>query len=203
MADMNTLLTTIRDALAGDAAIKVWTNATYEKDHKVFVGVDKRNPPGESDCPLVVVAHSEKKSGESAEVIEHQFQVSLEIIDETMVEASSTTTYKESILALITAELTREGKTAEEIATAIALITDSFDDDPTATIESNITEYAGMRRIEEFRQLILACIETALDSYRITKTPTVFGPIEFFPSFMCDMLITIEEETEFGSEFVE
>lgn len=203
MADINILLNSIRDAISEDAAIKVWTNATYDKGHTVFVGVDTRNPPSEADCPVVVISQAGKDAGEAADVISHQFNVSCEIIDESMTEVSSTTTYKESILALITAELEREGKSPAEVADAIALITDSFDDDPTATIDSNITEYTGVKRIEEFRQKILAAIGNALPPYRITRIETLYEPLMFFPSFMCDMAITVEEETTFGSDFIE
>lgn len=203
MSDMNTLLTSIRDAIARDAAIKVWTQATYTKDHNIFVGVDTKNPPAESDCPCVALSPSEKRGGNSEDVISHVFNVSCEIIDESMTATSSTTTYKDSILALITAELEREGKSAAEIATAIALITDSFDDDLTVTIDSNITEYAGVQRIETFRLKVLAAISGALTDYRITKVETGYETIMFFPSFMCDMEITIEEKTEFGDDFVQ
>jgi len=202
MSDVNTLLTSIRDAIAGDAATKVWTQATYTKDHTLFVGVDINTPPAEADCPCVVLAPVEKVGGEEQDTIGHQFNVSCEIFDESMTTVTSTTTYKDSILALITAELTREGKTAGEIATAIALITDSFDDDPTATIDSNITEYAGVKRIETFRQKVLAAVASVAD-IKITKVETAYEAIAFFPAFMCDMLITIEQETEFGDDFVQ
>jgi len=200
--NMNTLLTSIRDAVAGNAAIKVWTQATYTKDHEVFVGADTRNPPAASDCPCVVIAPIIKKGGYSEDVIAHKVVVSCEVIDETMTTVSSTTNFKDSILALITAELTREGKTAGEIATAIALITDSFDDDPTAIIASNITQYAGVANIETFRQKVLAAVKGIAD-IRITDIESSYETIMFYPSFLCDMVITVEEETDFESEFVE
>lgn len=200
--NMNTLLASIRDAIAENAAIKVWTNATYGKDHKVYVGVDTRNPPPASDCPLVAVAHAGKVDGEAQETLVGRFAIALEIIDENMTAVTSTTTYKESILALITAELEREGKTQEEIDAAIALITDSFDDDPTATIDSNITEYTGIQNIEAFRQKVIAAVN-AISGIRITTVETDYEPIAFFPSAMCDMVVTIEEDTVFGSTFIE
>ncbi|MHB8109760.1 MAG: hypothetical protein ACYDHW_06980 [Syntrophorhabdaceae bacterium] len=202
MSNMNTLLASIRDGIANNAAIKVWTQANYAKDHKVFVGMDTRNPPGEADCPFVVMIPHHKMAGEDAEAIPHQFYFYLGIFDENTREISTTTTYKESILALITAELEREGKTAAEVAAAIALITDSFDEDPTATIDSNITEYAGVQNIEAFRQLVLAAIDGAITS-RITEIETGYEPIEAFPMFLQDMLVTIEKETAFGSAFNE
>jgi hypothetical protein len=202
MSNMNTLLASIRDGIANSAAIKVWTQANYTKDHKVFVGMDTRYPPGESDCPFVVMIPHHKVAGESAESIPHQFYFYLGIFDENTREITTTTTYKESILALITAELEREGKTAAEIAAAIALITDSFDEDPTATIDSNVTEYKGVQNIEAFRQLVLSAIDAAITT-RITEIETGYEPIEAYPMFLQDMMITIEEETAFGSAFIE
>lgn len=154
MSDMNTLLTSIRDAIASNAAIKVWTQATYTKDHKVFVGVDTKNPPGEADCPCVALSPSEKHGGNSEDVITHVFNVSCEIIDET-----STTT-------------------------------------------GNIVEYSGVQDIETFRQKVLAAVD-GVAGIRITKVETGYETIMFFPSFMCDMEITIEQETEFGDDFVQ
>jgi hypothetical protein len=154
MSDMNTLLTSIRDGIAGNAAIKTWTQATYTKDHKVFVGLDTRFPPAESDCPCVVLSPARKIGGESQEVITHKFEVSCEIINE-----GSTTT-------------------------------------------SNKVEYNGVQEIETFRQKVLDAIHGLAD-IRIRTVETEYETIMFFPSFMCDMVITIEEETEFGSEFVE
>jgi hypothetical protein len=200
--NINTLLASIRNAIAEDAAIKVWTNATYDKDHKVYVGVDTRNPPSVSDCPVVVVALAGKVDGESQEAVIARFAVMMEVIDENMTEAVSTTTYKESILALITAELGREGKSTAEIDAALALITDSFDDDPEATIDSNITEYSGIQNIETFRQKVIAAIN-GISGIRIITVETDYEPIAFFPSAMCDMIITIEDTIGFGDEAIE
>lgn len=154
MSDMNTLLTSIRDAIANNAAIKTWTQTTYSKDHTVFVGVDTKRPPAEADCPCVVVSHAKKVGGEAQEVIDHRFSVSCEVINE-----SSTTT-------------------------------------------GNIVEYAGMQELETFRQKVLDAVHGVSD-IRIRTVETEYEAIMFFPSFLCDMIITIEEETEFGSEFVE
>lgn len=151
MSDMNTLLTSIRDAVANNAAIKAWTQLTYAKDHKVFVGIDTRNPPGESDCPCVVLSPVHKLGGGNQDVIVHDFMVSCEVINED------------------------------------------------STVTGNITEYAGVQEIETFRQKVLDAANTISD--RIVKVGTDYEAIMFFPSFMCDMQISIEEETEFGDDF--
>lgn len=152
--NMNTLLASIRDAIANSTTVKTWTNATYGKDHKVFVGVDTRQPPVASDCPCVVLAPAAKVAGESQDVITHKVNVSCEIIDE----VSDTT--------------------------------------------GNIVEYSGVQDLETFRQKVLAAVDE-VSGVRITIVETEYETIMFFPSFMCDMAITIEEETEFGSSFIE
>jgi hypothetical protein len=202
MSDMNTLLTSIRDAISDNAAIKVFTQAEYSKDHTVFVGIDTRALPGQTDCPCVVLGFGMKDSGEEAPSIEHGFVVSCEVYDENTRTVSEATTYKESILALITAELEREEKSAAEIAAAIAAITDHFDDDPTATLDSNVTELKGVQNLETFRQKVLDAIAGVAD-IRITKVETTYETVMFFPFFICDMAVTIEQETEFGDNFVQ
>lgn len=82
MSSRNTILAAIRDAIAGSATIKAWTQANYSADHKVFVGIDRRNPPGESDCPFVVILPEHKKAGLSANVIQHEFYLCCAICDE-------------------------------------------------------------------------------------------------------------------------
>lgn len=151
--NMNTLLTSIRDAIAADSAIKTWTQSTYTKDHTVFVGVDTRNPPAEADCPCVVLSMTGKTGGYARDVISHSFIVSCEINKD-----SHTTT-------------------------------------------SNKIEYDGMQQLETFRQKVLTAIK-ALD-LRVTEVDTTYETIMFYPAFLCDMVITIEEENEFGSDFIE
>lgn len=157
MSSRNTILTAMRDAVATSATIKAWTQANYSADHTVFVGIDPRKPPGESDCPYVVILPEHKKAGESADVIQHQFYLCCGICDEN----------------------TRTG------------------------LATNITEYTGVQNIETFRGLVLTALNAAAFSGRITEVETGDEPFAAFPMLLQDMLITIEEETEFGDTFVE
>lgn len=51
--NINTLLESLRNAIADDASTKSWTTAKYARNHKVYVGIDLRNPPGDTDYPIV------------------------------------------------------------------------------------------------------------------------------------------------------
>lgn len=158
--DINTLLTTIRDAVADDTATKTWTQSIYTKDHHVFLGIDERNPPAESSYPAVSLYPVNKAAGEGQESIRHTVGLSLGIHDES---------------------LATGGKT-------------------------NVTEYNGMQRIETFRQKVFDATATAvtgLSGMSITEIETEYSAIEFFPYFLCVMTITADEETEFGSDFLQ
>ena len=61
--DMLTLIETIRDAVHDDSDTQTWCTANYSRNHKVYVGIDMRNPPGDSDCPLVHLFPKAKISG--------------------------------------------------------------------------------------------------------------------------------------------
>lgn len=60
-----THLHNVRDAVADDAAVKAWCQSNYSQDHKVYVGVDTRKPPGADDYPLVHLYPVSKAEGYS------------------------------------------------------------------------------------------------------------------------------------------
>ena len=81
--DINTILTNIRNGVADDSATKVWTQATYAKDHKVFVGIDLRDPPRSEYCPDVSIYPLKKSSGDNSVTKDHHFGVGVRIYDDT------------------------------------------------------------------------------------------------------------------------
>ena len=50
---IKTILEAFKDALSQNAAILAWSQAAYGRAHKVYVGIDSRNPPAEADCPCI------------------------------------------------------------------------------------------------------------------------------------------------------
>jgi len=57
------LIHTLRDALANDAPLLTWANDTYGRDPSIFVGLDERNPPTESEYPAIHL-YPERRSGD-------------------------------------------------------------------------------------------------------------------------------------------
>ncbi len=80
--NLATPLATIRDALANNAAIKVWTQATYTKDHKVYVGIDPRNPPPDTAYPLIALSPADGSEGWSEDVSLYTIGIGCGIIQE-------------------------------------------------------------------------------------------------------------------------
>lgn len=73
--NMNTLLVAIRNAIADDTTTKAWTQTNYTKDHKVYVGTDRRQEPAESAYPLVAIFPAGKEAGYDAEVYSHDIDI--------------------------------------------------------------------------------------------------------------------------------
>lgn len=55
MSDLAETIAAIRDALKADPGISAWCQQKYQRQHKVFVGMDDENPPPETDYPLIVI----------------------------------------------------------------------------------------------------------------------------------------------------
>ena len=66
--DINTLIETLVDAVADQDDINTWSQIEYDRDYKTFENLDMRNPPQETDCPLVVIRPESKTGGLSEPV---------------------------------------------------------------------------------------------------------------------------------------
>jgi hypothetical protein len=105
-----------------------------------------------------------------------------------------------------------EGYVVSYATTTLALIIDATSgtgptDDWTidladALIEANVVEYNGVQRIEAYRKLVETAAVSAVAALdlRVTAIDVVFSPLELFPYFLCDMELTIVDDTEFGSD---
>jgi hypothetical protein len=156
--DINTILTTLRDAIADDSATKTWTQSIYEADHTLFVGIDSRNPPGEADCPYVAIYHDSRGTGTGNAKKECNITV---------------------VCAIHDASLVTGGK-------------------------KNVTEYAGVRRLEKFRQLIEAVVDAADLGGRasVEAAAAEYEEIEHFPFFMCATLYSVTEALLIGASTI-
>jgi len=79
--NINTLMENLREALHDDEALQVWSNVHYGSYHKVYVGIDTRNPPGEDDYPLVHLFPIEKTVGYEMDAQDHVIGVTCGIHD--------------------------------------------------------------------------------------------------------------------------
>jgi hypothetical protein len=52
---LKTLIENYKDALTQSATLQNWSNAHYGRCCRVYVNIDARNPPGEDDCPYVML----------------------------------------------------------------------------------------------------------------------------------------------------
>jgi hypothetical protein len=82
--NMNTLLTTIRDAIHDNSATQTWCTANYTRNHKVYVGIDTREPPNEDAYPIVHLFPMNKIEGYSLEEQQHGMGVTCGIHNATL-----------------------------------------------------------------------------------------------------------------------
>jgi len=73
--NMTTLMDAIRNAVHDDSATKSWCSTNYSRNHKVYVGVDTRKPPGEAEYPLVHIFPLSKSVGYDLEEASHVISV--------------------------------------------------------------------------------------------------------------------------------
>ena len=80
--NVNTLVTSLRDAIHDDAATKAWCQTNYGQDQQVFVGIDTRNPPEMGQYPLVHIFPLTKRAGGGTQ--EHSVGITCGIYDDDM-----------------------------------------------------------------------------------------------------------------------
>lgn len=61
--NITTLMNNIRNAVYDNAALSAWCTSAYGQAHKVYVGVDTRNPPASSAYPLIHLFPLTKTAG--------------------------------------------------------------------------------------------------------------------------------------------
>jgi hypothetical protein len=73
--NINTLLNDFAEAVAQSSTIKTWTQANYSADHKVYAGMDTRDPPDENDCPYMALYPIRKLLGQHQREKHHEIEV--------------------------------------------------------------------------------------------------------------------------------
>ncbi len=79
--NINTLLNSISEAIAGNIDLLAWANVTYGQDHTVFVNLDSRGLPGESKCPYAALYPLTRSGGVGKSIKPHTFQVVCTVYD--------------------------------------------------------------------------------------------------------------------------
>jgi len=73
--NINTLTVDFAEAVAESDVIRAWCQIAYSSDHAVYAGMDARNPPGEDDCPYVVLYPVRKQFGQHQREKFHEIEV--------------------------------------------------------------------------------------------------------------------------------
>ncbi len=81
--NVNTLIQALRDTIADDTPTKAWAQATYTRDHTVYIGLNQVTPPPDTDYPLVWLYPIEKTDGDKESLITHTFGISCRVNDAT------------------------------------------------------------------------------------------------------------------------
>ncbi len=69
--DIIKLVDKIIEAVAANEALITWCDTIYSKTPTIYKGVDLRNPPPATECPVINVIPVKKNPNESAEVVPH------------------------------------------------------------------------------------------------------------------------------------
>lgn len=148
--NITTLLNTLRNAIHDDADTRSWCGANYTRAHKVYVGVDTRNPPGETDYPCVHLFPVAKTAGYELEENEHVLGITCGVYNET---ASRVTGYENAVEMVGIADLETFRKYVET-AVAGAIPAEHF-------IQVLEIEY----EVVEFFPFFLATMELNISQY--------------------------------------
>jgi len=130
------VLEKMRDVLKNNAALEAYCQATYNTEISVYVGADMSNPPGDSDCPFVMLIGGGKSEGQ--EVGTDSFRVNV-------------------FGALMNEDQETTGK---------------------------VTEYTGVRQIDELMNLILSALEQTSVNVCMSVVDYEILDIEFFPMWL-------------------
>lgn len=69
-----------RDALQASAAIQNYCTAKYGKSPQIYVGINGKNPPVETDCPMIFLYPGSKSEGLELQEYTYQLTVGWKII---------------------------------------------------------------------------------------------------------------------------
>ncbi len=80
------IITAMRDAVNGNAALAAWCDTTYGRGPFLYVGVDPANPPPQEHYPLVAFYPMSRATGTALDDAETGIMVEMGIADDSVVE---------------------------------------------------------------------------------------------------------------------
>ncbi len=82
--NINNLVQSLAEEIASDIYLKNWAQSNYGRDHKVFWGIDERQPPDENDCPYVAIYAVGKSAGHGRAQKEHLIGLECWVFDDSV-----------------------------------------------------------------------------------------------------------------------
>ena len=73
--NINDLTEAFRDALKNNSALNSWCTSNYSQEAMIYVNLDLSDPPGETDCPYVVLYPVGKQVGERSARKSHNYEI--------------------------------------------------------------------------------------------------------------------------------
>ncbi len=64
-----------RDTLKNSGDIRDWCMSKYSRRPKIYVGIDRKDPPDEADCPYIILVPSEISKIEGEDQEEHSYLI--------------------------------------------------------------------------------------------------------------------------------
>ncbi len=82
MIKIRNILTTFRDLLLNSSELSNWCSTNYGAEPKIFVGMDKQNPPGKKDAPFVMIRPGAANEGQEVDNFGYKIQVDWALSDD-------------------------------------------------------------------------------------------------------------------------
>jgi len=172
--DVTTLLRAVRNAVKTDGDTATWCRAQYDRVHRVYVGMDVRNPPGSDRYPLVHIFPRSKSSGYDAP--------------------------QQSVVVGVTCGI-HSAAFEQQWTPGWLSSADGWLDSSDAWLIEAI-QYAGIEDVETFREYVEAAITGAsfTGNIYVAGVDTNYETIEFFPYFLATMEMRFAEHMSMGDD---
>ncbi len=91
--DIIDFITTARDILAADAAVKAWCQQAFFRDPAVYLGIDEDSPPEETEYPVIALVDVWSTAGASANRRTFEMAIGFGVVQENITTVGQVKTY--------------------------------------------------------------------------------------------------------------